>query len=478
MSTATPVSRRRGLGLPLATALVVGNMIGSGVFLLPASLAPYGGISIVGWMFTAVGAFFLAYVFARMSRAYPRTGGPYVYSRKAFGDFIGFQTAWGYWLAAWIGNAAIATAFVGYLGYFIDPLKGTSTADHVLQAAVAIAAIIVLTAVNCFGVRQGGLMQGVTTVLKVLPLLAIAFVGIFWFTSANFPPFNASGGSNFSAINSVAALTLWAFIGLESATIPAESVENPKKNITRATLIGTIATAVVYILGTVAVMGILPMETLRGSTAPFADAARSVWGDWAGGTVALGAIFATFGCLNGWILLTGQMPFAAARDRLFPAPFARLNRYGVPAVGIIVSSVLLGLYILPSYNSSTVTRFTDFIFLATTTTLIAYLYGVGSRMVLLVTDRANNVGRNMVVEMTIATLAVAYSLWAIFGAGYRYATWGALVTFAGIPLYAWLKSRPGAPVDLTGEAAPTPREVGVDLDAALARLAQGEHLPH
>jgi APA family basic amino acid/polyamine antiporter len=474
MSTATPASRRRGLGLPLATALVVGNMIGSGVFLLPASLASYGGISIVGWMFTAVGAFFLAYCFARMSRAYPQTGGPYVYSRRAFGDFIGFQTAWGYWLAAWIGNAAIATAFVGYLGYFIDPLAGSTTADHVLQAAVAIGAIVLLTAVNLFGVRQGGLMQGVTTVLKVLPLLAIAFVGIFWFASSNFPPFNASGGSNFSAINSVAALTLWAFIGLESATVPAESVEDPKKNVTRATLIGTIATAVVYILGTVAVMGILPMETLRDSTAPFADAARSIWGDWAGGTVALGAIFATFGCLNGWILLTGQMPFAAARDRLFPAPFARLNKFGVPAVGIVVSSVLLSLYILPSYNSSTVARFTDFIYLATTTTLIAYLYGVGSRMVLLVTDRAANRVRSMLVEMSIATLAVAYALWAIFGAGYRYATWGALVTFAGIPLYAWLKSRPTAEAEVP-EVTPKLPE---DMDAALAKLAHGERVTH
>ncbi len=440
-ASATPVRAvpRRGLGLWLATALVIGNMIGSGVFLLPASLAPYGGVSLVGWAFTAVGAFLLAYVFARLAHGYPRTGGPYAYSRRAFGDFIGFQTAWGYWIAAWIGNAAIATAFVSYLGHFVGYLDSTE-GHYLAQALVAVAAISVLTAVNVAGVREGGLVQGLMTVLKLLPLLAVAFVGIFWFESANFPAFNETGASSLSAVNSVAALTLWAFIGLESATVPAESVHDPERNVPRATLYGTVATAVVYILGTVAVMGLLPLRTLTASGAPFADAADAAWGTWAGDAVAVGAIVSTFGCLNGWILLTGQMPFAAARDRLFPAPFARLNRRGAPWVGIVASSLLLVGFIFLFYNKGQVDRFNDYILLATTTTLIAYLYGAAARMMLLVSDRRRFLAGRTAVEMTAALLAVAYALWAVFGAGYRYATWAVLLTFAGIPLYVWLKA--------------------------------------
>ncbi|MFP5218402.1 MAG: amino acid permease, partial [Actinomycetes bacterium] len=356
-------SPRRELGLWLATALVIGNMIGSGIFLLPASLASYGSVSIVGWLFTAAGAFLLAYVFARLARGYPLTGGPYAYSRRAFGDLVGFQTAWGYWIAAWIGNAAIATAFVGYLVWFWDDLGGTGSGDYLAQALVAIAAIAVLTVVNVMGVRQGGLVQAAMTVLKLVPLVAIAFVAIFWFDTVNWPEFNATGDGTVGAVGAVAALTLWAFIGLESATIPAESVRDPERNVPRATLIGLLATAVVYILGTVAVMGLVPMETLAASSAPFADAAQAAWGSWAGDAVAIGAIVSTFGCLNGWILLSGQMPFAAARDRLFPAPFARLNRRGAPYVGIVASSALVAAFILAFYNQGQIDRFNDYILL-------------------------------------------------------------------------------------------------------------------
>jgi APA family basic amino acid/polyamine antiporter len=432
-------SQQKKVGLGIATALVIGNMVGSGVFLLPASLASFGGISLGGWLFTAAGAFLLALVFARLGRAYPQTGGPYAYSRKAFGDFVGFQTAWAYWLAAWIGNAAIAVALVSYVGYYWDTAAGSTTSDHVVQAGVAAAAIWVLTLVNMRGVRAGGVVQAVTTVLKLVPLVALAFVGIFWMDSGNFGGFNPTGDSFLGAVSGVGALTLWAFIGLESATIPAESVRDPERNIPRATLIGTGVAALVYLLGTAAVMGIIPAETLATSSAPFADAAADIWGGWAGDAVAIGAIVSTFGCLNGWILLQGQMPFAAARDRLFPTSFARLNRYGAPAVGLVVSSVLLTAFMVPNYNSSLVDRFTDFILLATTTTLIAYLYGAAAQMALLVTDRERLNVRKVAQPMVVAALAVAYVLWTIWGAGYRSATWAVLLTFAGIPVYVWMK---------------------------------------
>jgi APA family basic amino acid/polyamine antiporter len=448
-------SDARPLSLWLATALVIGNMVGSGVFLLPASLAPYRGWAIVAWVFTAAGSFLLAYVLSQMAHRNPEVGGPYAYSRRSFGDFVGFQTAWGYWLAAWMGNVAIATAFVAYLGHFVDPLAGSSAGDHVLQAGTALGAIWFLTAVNLFGVRSSGLVQGATTILKTLPLAAIAFVGIFWASGSSIS-LHPDGGSNYSAFNSAALLTLWAFIGFESATIPAQHVRDPKRNVRRATLIGTAVTAVIYVLGAVAVMGVLPADTLSASSAPFADAATQMWGGWAGDAVAIGAIVSAFGCLNGWILLQGQMPYAAATDRLFPRAFGRLNRHGVPAVGIVVSSVLMTAFVIPSYNSSTVDRFTDFVLLATTTTLIAYLYGVAARLVQLIGEVGALSTRAFRREAALATLAVAYSLWLVYGAGYRYATWAFLLVAAGIPLYAWLKyeARGESP-----QAVPTPPEV-------------------
>jgi APA family basic amino acid/polyamine antiporter len=420
-------------------------MIGSGVFLLPASLAAYGGISIVAWLLTAAGAFLLALVFARLGGAYPRTGGPYAYSRRAFGDFVGFQTAWGYWIAAWVGNAAIAVAFVGYVGHFFDVFSNSTTGAKLAQVALATAAIWLLTWVNVRGVRQGGLVQAATTALKIVPLAAIALLGLFWLNGDNFSPFNVSGDSNFGAITAAATLTLWAFIGLESATVPAEDVADAKRTIPRSTLIGTGITALIYILGTVAVMGVVPMGDLAASTAPFADAATEMWGSWAGDAVALGAIISAFGCLNGWILLQGQVPFAAARDRLFPRSFARLNRYGAPAVGLVVSSVLLTGLMLTNYNSTLVDRFSDMILLATLVTLIPYAYAAGSQLMLLATDRQRFSGRSFAIDVVVALLAFGYATWTIVGSGYKTIAWGFVLLLAGIPVYVWLSWRARKP---------------------------------
>jgi basic amino acid/polyamine antiporter, APA family len=437
MSTQARQRRRRGLGLWMATALVVGNMIGSGVFLLPSSLASYGGLSIVAWLLTTAGAVLLALVFARLGRAYPRTGGPYAYSRKAFGDFVGFQTAWGYWIAIWAGNAAIAVAFVSYLSVF----WGALATNALLAAAVAVATIWTLTVVNALGVRHGGWVQAVTTVLKLVPLLAIATVGLLFFDGANFGAFNPSGGSVFGSVTAAAALTLWAFIGLESATVPAEDVADPKRTIPRSTIIGTLVTALVYILGTVAVMGVIPAGVLAGSNAPFADAATEMFGGWAGDAVAIGAIISAFGALNGWILLQGQIPMAAARDRLFPAAFARTGRSGAPVLGLVVSSVLVTVLLAMNYTKSLVEQFTFIILLATLTTLVPYAYSAAAQLLLLVTDRARFSGRRLAGDALVALGAFGYSLWAIAGAGYEVVFKGFLLLLAGIPVYVWLRWR-------------------------------------
>jgi len=275
MSNQTP---QRSLGPWMLTALVSGNMIGSGVFLLPASLASIGSISILSWILTSIGAIFVALVFSRLGRLIPKTGGPYIFCREAFGDFVGFQIAYNYWIAMWIGNCAIVIAFVGYLSVFWPSLaKGGVDA-----LMVSLALVWGVTGINILGVREAGRVQLVTTILKLVPLVVLAAVGLFFMHKSNLAVFNISGKSNFSALTSAATLTLWSFIGFESATVPAGNVINPKRNIPRATIIGTLIAAAIYIISTISIMGVVPMADLAKSSAPYAQAAHIIFGQWGG----------------------------------------------------------------------------------------------------------------------------------------------------------------------------------------------------
>lgn len=432
------VSSGRSLGLWRSTALVTGNMIGSGVFLLPASLAVFGGISVLGWLFTTVGALLLAIVFARLSQRVAKAGGPYAYAQAGFGDFAGFLVAWGYWISIWSGNAAIAVAFAAYMGVFVPGLAN----DPAAAAATAIAAIWLLTLVNVTGVRNAGALQLGTTVLKLLPLIAIGTVGLLYFDAGNFRPFNVSGESTFSAITATATLTLWAFLGLESASIPADDVRDPRKTIPRATILGTLCAALVYVLSSVAVMGVISPRALAGSTAPFADAASVMWGGWAAYAVAAGAAVSSFGALNGWILLSGQIPLAVARDGLFPAAFRRSSRWGTPVTGLVVSSVLATVLISMNYTRALVAQFTFILLLATLTTLVPYvLCSLAEPMI-----RARGPtreGRGPGVWLAVSLLAFLYSLWAIAGSGRDTVYWGFLLLLAGVPVYVWIRWRYG-----------------------------------
>jgi len=419
---------------------VIGNMIGSGIFLLPASLAPYGGISILGWLFTAAGAMLIALVFARLSGKMPKAGGLYAYTKAGFGDLAGFLIAWGYWISIWCGNAAIATAFAGYAGVFIPPISK----DPLLAAVTAAGAIWLLSWVNAMGVRNAGIVQLVTTVLKLLPLLAVGTLGIFFFDRHNFIPFNPSGQSVFSAITATAALTLWGFLGLESATIPADDVINPRRTIPRATVLGTLAAAGVYILGTVAVMGLISPAALSRSTAPFADAADVMWGGWASFAVAAGAAISCLGALNGWILLQGQLPLAVARDGLFPRLFARLSKRGTPALGIVISSALATILISMNYTRGLVEEFTFILLLATLTTLVPYVFCSATAMLISLRESDGRPGHRRALLLLVPALAFIYSLWTIGGAGRDTVYWGFLLLLAGVPVYVWTNARLGA----------------------------------
>ena len=434
------VSEKQKLGFWMCTALVVGNMIGSGIFLLPASLALYGGISILGWLITATGSILVALVFSKLSKMIPKAGGPYAYSRDAFGDFAGFLVAWGYWLSIVAANAAIAVAFVSYLTVFWPALAD----NNLLAALVALSSIWFLTYINIIGIRSAGMVQLVTTIIKILPLILIVFFGLFYVDFSNFTPFNISGKSSMSAITATIALTLWAFLGLESSTVPAADVKNAKVNIPRSTVIGTVFTAILYILSTVVVMGIIPASQLAKSTAPFVDTAGVIWSSWAGYVVGIGAIISCFGALNGWILLQGQIPLAASLDGIFPKVFSRVSKNGTPISGLIFSSLLITILMALNYTKGLVELFTFIILLATLTALIPYVFTSMAELMIFIKYPERFSGEKLLGSSVIAIFAFIYSIWAIAGSGQETVYWGFILLICGIPIYVWTRWKQSA----------------------------------
>ncbi len=433
-----PVTPKPGLGLWMCTALVVGNMIGSGVFLLPASLARFGGISIVGWIVSAAGAVCLALVFARLGAIMPRVGGPYAYAREGFGDFVGFWVAWSYWISVMTTNAALAVAFISYSTVFW-PALGDSPA---IAAIAALGTLWILTLVNARGVREAGQVQLVTTLLKLLPLAAVGTFGFLSFRAEHFQPFHPSAGSPLSAVTATVTLTLWAFLGLECGTIPAGDVRNPSRTIPRATLLGTIIAATIYIICTVAVMGIIAPAELAPSTAPFADAAGSIWGSWGRWIIGAGAAISCFGALNGWILVAGQVPRAAALDGLLPARFEKLGPRGTPVFGLLFSSVIATVLIAMNYTRGLVQAFTFLILLATLATLLPYVFASMTGLILALRERKTSPESGRVAgRMALSVLAFGFSLWAIAGAGQSTVYWGFMLLVAGIPVYVAMRWR-------------------------------------
>jgi len=441
---------KRVLGTWMLTALVAGNMVGSGVFLLPASLAQYGSISILSWILTSLGAIFLALVFAKLSRLMPRVGGPYAYCREGFGDFTGFQIAYNYWIALFIGNAAIALAAVSYMTVFFPILK---TNNH-LCCIVSIGIVWLMTFINYFGIREAGIFQLITTILKLIPLILIATFGLFfvhphlWIQGFNVAPHQ----SHYSSFMSAATLTLWSFIGLESATIPADDVENPHVTIPRATIFGVVLTALVYILSTAVLMGVMPMSELAKSSSPYADAANIMFGHTAYYIVAVGAIISCFGALNGWTLLQGQIPMAAARDGLFPKIFAKESRYQTPVVGLITASVFITLLMLLTYNEGSVQQqFTLVILIATLASLIPYFYTCLAELMIFIKYRDQFQGKRLVGSAMISVLGMIYSFWAIMGSGQQILFYGGLLFFSSVPVYVWMKFQHRRQIAETGD---------------------------
>lgn len=415
----------RPLGMWSAIALVVGNIIGSGLFLLPASLAPYGGATSIGWAWSLAGALLLSLVFARLAAHLPRAGGPYAYTRLAFGDTAGFLMAWSYWISCWCGVAAIAVAAAGSAGALVPALVETPWR----AAATALTALWLATAINLIDLRAVGSAQVTTVILKLVPLVAIIAAGLPHADAARLVPSLSDGDVSWSAVTATAALTMWAFQGLESATIPADQVTDASRLVPRATWIGTALAGLVTIAACSVVQGLIAPAELAKSSAPFADAASALWGSWAGRAFAAVATISCLGALNGWVLVQGQIPAAAARDGLFPARLAPTDG-APPRLAVLVSSLLATALVIASYSGSLVSVFTASALLATAAALLPYLMSAAAALVL---GGKLGGGRG---ALAIAVGALCYSAWALYGTGLRSLTWFAGLMAAGAVVHA------------------------------------------
>jgi len=419
----------RKMSLTQATMLVAGNMIGTGVFLLPTNLASVGSIAVFGWVVATAGAAALGMIFAKLGELDPQEGGPYAYARDFLGPYVGFQTNCVYWFGNWIGNIAVAVAVVGYLAELIPGIE-TPPVSVVVAAVV----IWILTFANIMGPRVVGALETWTMSLALIPILGIAFLGWFWFNPETFRAgWNVSGGSNAHAISRAASIALWAYMGIESAAVSAGVIENPTRNIPRATLMGLGLAAVVYVLSSTVIMGIIPNAELQKSHAPFAEAARLAIGTPGMVIVALCAILKSVGSLGGWMLLVGQSAKAAADDGMFPTVFARLNRHGVPGRGLTIVGVLMTVVLVATMSPTIADQFGRIIDLAVLLVVIPYVYA--SVAVVKVIYDHQLPARTFQTYKWIAIGAVVYCLWTVVGGNPPTVVNAMVALLITVPLY-------------------------------------------
>lgn len=420
-------NKNKKIGLIALTAIVIGNLIGSGVFLLPANLAKSGSISLFGWVITALGAIFLALIFGKLSSLFPQTGGPHVYAEKAFGERAGFFVAWSYWSFSWLSNPALAVAAVAFLSSVVP----ISTMEAL---ALELLIMLAVTVINLKSIRLVAKLELILTALKVILLIVIPMTAFLYFDINNLAPFNNTGASNLSALNAVAILTLWSYIGLETGAVPSEEVENPKVNVPKAIIFGVLAATLVYVVGTFAIMGAIPVPVLANSQAPYADIASLILGDTGRVIVSLMAILCVIGTLNGWTLVVGRIAYGAATEGLFPKLFTKLTSEGAPKWGVLVSNLFSIPILVISTSPSILKQFEFIIYLATTLMLVIYLISVLAYLKILISTKTYN-KRNLLLCIG----GGSFCIWAIMAANPSFLIWSMIIVILGLPLRLYVK---------------------------------------
>lgn len=403
-------------------AFSVGTMIGSGIFMMPAVLAPYGGLSIAGWVLTAAGSIAIALAIGRLAGRTTRSGGIAVYVEDAVGGLTAFLVTWLYWTGCWTSNTGLAIAFVGYFIVLVPAVGG----DAAYQIGLALLVMWTFTLIAMRGTRDAGFVQLLFTLLKLTPLALIIGLGLLRGDAQTFSAFNPSGQDPLKVISITALATMYAFLGLEIGAAPAGEIRDAKRTAPRAVVIATLSAAALYIASTAAVMLLVPADVLAQSTSPFADAARGL-GRAAPILIAVGALISVAGSLNGSIFMTGQAPRAAAEEGQIPPIMGRLNRKAAPWVSLVFSAGLASVLLLMNYSRGLVGAYTFVLTMATLTTLVPYLVcGL---------IELRHSWRSARGWALVGLIAAVYCLFAIYGAGLEVLLWCGVLAALGVPVY-------------------------------------------
>ena len=428
----------RQLGLVMCTALVVGNMIGMGIFMQPAALAPFGLNALTGWAAVIFGCVCLALTFAALARKLPQTDGPFGYVRATLGEAVAFPALWSYWISVWVTNAVLS---IGVIGYFINffPAAGT-----IPPAVLAVGFMWFFVGVNLLGVRSGGRVQVLTSLLKLVPLVLVMVVGAASILAnpGAYTPNVPTTQITVQASMGAAAIALYAMLGFESAAVAAGRVTNPEKTIPRATLIGTLFVAVIYVAIVAIGMLVVPQATLAASDAPFVTILDYLLGAGNGRWLSLFVVISGLGCLNGWTLLAGELTRTLASHRLLPAILGEDNRFGAPWASLLLTGVLATAVGLMNYSESLVGGFTKLSLIVSAANLPLYVCCSFALFAMLRRDPAG-----LSPALWFAGIGgIAFSAFAFFGVGWEPFIWALVLAAAGVPIYLWMRRRhPAAP---------------------------------
>lgn len=416
------MTSQKKMGFWNVTSLVAGSQIGTGIFLLPASMALFGAAGLSSWLITAVGAMLLAMVFANLSAKIPKTGGPHTFIEHSFGKTLGFFSAWTYWVISWMSTPMVVISIVSYL----SPVFGTlhPFSNLILEFLI----LLSVTSLNLSGVSSAGRVDFFFSILKLIPLFLVPFAGLFFFNMSHFEPFNPTTDSTLTVLNSAALLTLWGFIGVESATTTAGSVENPQKTIPRAIIVGTLIVAVIYIFSSTVIMGVVPPEALAKSKAPFADAAQIIFGGNWYLAISIAAAVVCMGTLNAWVLTSGQIALGAATDGHLPKFFSVKNSFGAPKWGLIFSSVGMIPVLIATMNQNLIEQINLIIDVSVTAFLFIYVLSTLSHLKICIQSQ-NTKG------ILIGLFALCFCGWALYSSGILIVTFAALIPLTGLPFY-------------------------------------------
>lgn len=425
---------KKEISLFMATMLVCGNMIGSGVFMLPATLAQVSGplATMIAWVLTTIGSILIAISFANLGSKYPSTGGAYQYTKEAFGEFAGFLSAWLYWNGSWIGNAAIIVAIASYSAAIIPALQNP------LVSIIFTSAILWgVTILNIVGVKQAGKIQSFVTVFKIGFFALFIIVAFLNFDSINLMPL-APEGKGLSTVSLAATSTLWAFVGLESSTVTAGELKDPEKNVKKSTIYGLIISALIYILISVGSMGAMSNSDLAMSGAPLTDILTRALGTNVGKILTIAVVICILGTTIGWILSTARVSFAAGEDGVFPKFFGEVSpKYGTPVNSLIIGSVLVNILLVMNFQKGMVSAFTFITILATLSFLPVYLLSVAAEIMIMFREEKNITVKTFIKKSIIPLLAFVYTIWTIYGSGAETVMWGFILMLIGIPFYIY-----------------------------------------